>query len=321
MGIHVSYKGADGGARSFSVKGAGDLLSRISQNRAELSQVPALNLVSNVPPLQKMSGGGGFAAASGSTRKVRPSASIDVKSDKSVVLKGDAAITPNASKKKMGMFLRQVGGIGSWRGWGGLDDIDAPAMGKVIGVTDSTSAVADQEIRQLGNVGPFGQMYVARIVAVPMKVKEDASAPDADAKEAVGLYAMYRVSHKTDGGRTFGVDGEVPVFIGYLGGAGGEALELDGVSVDLRDGDDTHDDGKVQIKDWDHADGSRPASAQTVAFDLAGSQAATGDQFVVRKADGTLAYKNAGALSGGSDSNVVITPVANGGATIDVYYI
>ena len=109
--------------------------------------------------------------------------------------------------------------------------------------------------------------------------------------------------------------------IALSSGGGGGSVTPDDVSIDVRDSDDSTADGKLQIKDWANPAGTRPASAQTVAFDLAGSQAATGDQFVVRKTDGTLAYKNVGALSGGSDSNVVITPVANGGATIDVYYI
>jgi len=90
-------------------------------------------------------------------------------------------------------------------------------------------------------------------------------------------------------------------------GGGGGSVTPDDVSVDLRDSGDAHNDGKLQIKDWDHS--SPPASNTSIANDLLNG---TGkDLIVCRDANKQLVYKEIGDLTntGGLESAIDATVV------------
>lgn len=101
------------------------------------------------------------------------------------------------------------------------------------------------------------------------------------------------------------------------GGGGGGSVTPDDVSTDLRDNGDTTNDGKLQIKDWDHA--TPPAATTTMAEDLVASQSA--DKTVARQGDKALKYKAPGRFYAESDTNIVFTSDNAGGIKIGVYYV
>lgn len=93
--------------------------------------------------------------------------------------------------------------------------------------------------------------------------------------------------------------------------AGGGATP-DDKSLDATGGSD----GKsLEIKAWGNQ--SRPAST-AFAADM-GATNPTGDMAVVRKTDGSLAYKPVGVVVSGSDSNISISANGNN-LEINVYY-
>lgn len=102
-----------------------------------------------------------------------------------------------------------------------------------------------------------------------------------------------------------------------IGGGGAAATAPDDISIDNIGG--TNDDA-LEIKGW-KADS--PSASESVAADLCATSR-SGDEYVVRASDGTLAYKTSGGFLCGSDSNIVFTIIngLNGGLNVevDIYY-
>lgn len=91
------------------------------------------------------------------------------------------------------------------------------------------------------------------------------------------------------------------------GGGGGASVTPDDVSVDLRDSGDAHNDGKLQIKDWDHS--SPPPSNTSLADDIVNGGGT--DLIVCRDANKNLVYKQIGDLTdtGGTESAIDATVI------------
>ncbi len=90
--------------------------------------------------------------------------------------------------------------------------------------------------------------------------------------------------------------------IALSSGGGGGSVTPDDVSIDVRDSDDSTADGKLQIKDFDHA--SPPAANTNLANDLLNGSGT--DLIICRSANKQLVYKKVGDLTntGGTESAI-----------------